>query len=464
MFTMPLPAHDDHTTDSPDYMDGKPVVIVDEDGHTVERLLRLCYPVADPVLTDLKDVRLVLAAALKYEMEEATALMKRALLTFLQARPFAVWAAACTLGLADEAMLAAKMLVGFKDLPADAPPELQDVTAAMYFRLVKFHRAGGKVNGQFSFFEPDPEDMAEPRRPSKLFPLRRMEYQPRPFADLICRSSSKEEFRTHKIILGSASPVLMEKILSLPSEQSSSLPVLDLDISSPTLGAVLELCYPIHEHLDNFAVSYAIAIMSCARQLKMNALCHKMRYGPLGSSKVSEPLATYLLASDHNLTDVAEAAQGFIHGDPFTYRCIPEMEVTSALPYHRLLVNRRQTLALASQMTRLTKERTSDATARSASDTSSQPIRIPELPTTGDPWLLGILERTLEDLRSPQQDGRWWNKPDTSRTLAESVQRKLWCGSCEDHVRLILAIEKSHGDVHKAMEENYGRLLKKAKN
>ena len=66
-----------------EFYDGKPIITVTEDSDVIDPLLRLCYPIADPVLKDLQDIRPVLAAAMKYQMEEATTLLKNPLLSYV---------------------------------------------------------------------------------------------------------------------------------------------------------------------------------------------------------------------------------------------------------------------------------------------------------------------------------------------------------------------------------------------
>ena len=454
MFEIPLP-EPNQSTDDADYMDGKPVVAVEEDSTTLDRLLRLCYPTADPVFTELRDVRLVLAAAMKYEMEEAIALMRKTLLTFVDVLPFRVWASACILGLEGESKIAAQALLG-ADLPKDAPPELQEVTAGSYFRLVKFHRARGNVSEQFRFTEPDPSDIPEPKRTTRL-PGSNIVYQDRPFADIICRSSDGQEFHTHKIILASASPTLRDQILALPAPlESGALPIINLAVRGAALGSLLEMCYPVDcsENSRILPVHHALAMLDSARRFGMEALARRIRYGVFGTLKVSQPLATYLLASSMGLREVAEDALAFLHADPFTYGCIPEMETTPAEPYHRLHVNRHETLSVASQMTSAfgsAAQGPADAAGDVAMDVGEgDGESIPN----GDPWLQGILEQTVEQLRSPHQDEHWWDKPKTSETLQESVEKRLWCDSCEDNVRLILRIEQLHANVRKAMAAN----------
>ena len=96
--------------------EGQPLVEVTEDSDVIDPLLRLCYPTADPVLADLEDIRPVLAAAIRYRMEEAIMLLKKILLSYLEEQPWRVWAHACLLRLEDEARTAASTLLG-KELP-----------------------------------------------------------------------------------------------------------------------------------------------------------------------------------------------------------------------------------------------------------------------------------------------------------------------------------------------------------
>ena len=66
-----------------EFYDGKPIITVTEDSDVIDPLLRLCYPITDPVLKDLQDIRPILAAAMKYQMEEANTLLKNPLLSYV---------------------------------------------------------------------------------------------------------------------------------------------------------------------------------------------------------------------------------------------------------------------------------------------------------------------------------------------------------------------------------------------
>ncbi|RDX54217.1 hypothetical protein OH76DRAFT_1398543 [Lentinus brumalis] len=459
MFEIPLPDHSG-VVDSQDFMDGKPVVAVQEDSVTLDRLLRLCYPTVDPILPELQDVRTVLAAALKYEMEESVALMKEALLGFVDTQPLAVWATACELRLEAEAKIAARVLVG-ADIPIDAPPELQNVTAGAYYRLVKFHRAGGVVGEGFKFCEPDPEDVPEPK--SALSRIKSFTYQPRPFADIVCRSADGQDYQTHKIILSTASPLLRDRIHALAAHSSSSeLPVLLLDIPGNPLGMLLEICYPVEHDLGALPIHDTLVAISCARRLDMKVpFTLLMDSATVSSAEMTAPLATYLLASRLGLSELVKEVLDFLCMDPYTYGCIPEMEFSPALPYHRLLVTRRASTAIVSEITstlgksRITTTRgTSDRAANAGCSGSGAAAG---MPIGGDPWLRKILERTAEELRSPKQDDHQC-LPDMHKTLQESLDRKVWCGTCEGNLRIVFQIDKLQADVSQALYDNNAKL------
>ena len=84
MLSIPQPANTMSRIKSKGVSEGKPIVNLSEESQTLDRLLRLCYPVRDPVLDTLSDVYPVLSAAMKYEMDAATALMREDLVTFIE--------------------------------------------------------------------------------------------------------------------------------------------------------------------------------------------------------------------------------------------------------------------------------------------------------------------------------------------------------------------------------------------
>ena len=73
----------------------RPIIDVAEDSVTVEHILRYCYPVLDPVITDLGVLDRVLTAADKYDIKLVNTLATRTLAQFAKGRPLATYAVAC---------------------------------------------------------------------------------------------------------------------------------------------------------------------------------------------------------------------------------------------------------------------------------------------------------------------------------------------------------------------------------
>ncbi|KAI0658540.1 hypothetical protein C8Q70DRAFT_917283, partial [Cubamyces menziesii] len=118
--------------DDDDIKDGLPVIRLTEDSQTLDKLLRLCYPIDDPDFATLDELRPVLEAAMKYMMEEATSLLRSRLVKLGQSQPLRAFAIACALDLTHEAEslvpLAYTAHCAFVD-------ELKDISAGVYYRV-----------------------------------------------------------------------------------------------------------------------------------------------------------------------------------------------------------------------------------------------------------------------------------------------------------------------------------------
>ncbi|KAI0700113.1 hypothetical protein C8T65DRAFT_287499 [Cerioporus squamosus] len=461
---------DDFT--NPTSVDGTPTIDVPETSDTLDPLLRLCYPIADPVFADLKDVRLVLGAALKYQMEEATSVMKKTLLSYLGDQTLRVWAAACLLHLEDEAREAAAALLS-QEIPAGTPPEFDEVSTGDYFRLNQFHRAGGKVAENFKFSEPGLESTTATAPLKESARERPIPYQSRPYTDIVCRSSDGVNFETHRIILAMSSPVLRDQMAAffssyvpadspLPSG-SRGLPVIMMEAKAATLGPVLELCYILgYTTTRPLNLRIAISMMSCAQRYKMQNVCtHIQRctnWHPPSSSR--DALSGYLLASRKGLPDIAKEMLRHLRGDLFEYGYVPEMEKTPASVYHRLMINRRQSLAAMSRLTAVppspststrstppppTPERPASVGQSSparpkATSPPSTPPRIIE-----DPWLHGLWQRVVQGLTALGPGKSIHDLvPGLQQMFAQSLQHKIWCKRCGPFVSTILEIHDLH--------------------
>ncbi|CAL1706772.1 unnamed protein product [Somion occarium] len=119
-----------------DFFHGLPTVKVSEDSHTLLLLFTFCYPMEDPVLASIDDVRSVLEGAQKYQMDAI-------------AKPFAV---ACRMGWEDDARVAARLTLGeaFWPLEPPLPVEFRYVSSENLLRLISYHRKCAAVACQLA--------------------------------------------------------------------------------------------------------------------------------------------------------------------------------------------------------------------------------------------------------------------------------------------------------------------------
>ena len=443
-----------------EFYDGKPIITVTEDSDVIDPLLRLCYPITDPVLKDLQDIRPILAAAMKYQMEEATTLLKKSLLSYVDTQPLRVWAHACLLHLEEEARAAARAMVG-KELPAKAPEELQQVTAGDFYRLTKFSSCRESEAESVNLFEVDPDDIMAPPNKTRRWtetgdPLETFTFHPRPYADIICRSSDAQDFRTHRIILCLASPTLQNRISSLSSEPFSSassasedLPILQVGISAKALGAVLEACY-VEQSVsayDHLSPHFVMSMMVAARTLGMQRLLDKLAQtflGPYMSASRDEPLLGYLLAAKMHFPELARSLASSLHHDVFSYGYLPEMEHTPAHFYHSLLVNRRKNAPRANVASK----------AKSASG-----VKKPKIgglhSVGGHPWVQRLVADFTEKLHSLDRSiDSFTASPRYEDILQDSLAEEIWCRDCELNVRSMVDMRTSWRRVRDTLSNN----------
>ncbi|KAI0793871.1 hypothetical protein C8Q74DRAFT_539444 [Fomes fomentarius] len=487
-------------------IDGKPIVPVAEDSHLLDPLLRLAYPIADPVFASLKDLQLVLAATIKYRMEEAASLLRENLRSYIKDQPLRVWAIACLLRLDDEAKSAADALLG-KEIPVEAARELQEVTAGDVYRLAKYHLMNGSVAESFRFWEPDPAEVTKvstepsnlPQVPTWLSSSSQYQpvaYRTRPYGDIICRSSDGTDFVSHRIILTMASPALAESIARLSAESNrpaagtpphDTIPVFEMDAPATTLSIVLELCYGtrLPTIFDNLGgPGRLLDMMVCARQYQLEQPLETLsRF--FNWSANDRPLLRYLMASKLGFNSCATRSLSFLRGDLIAHGYVPEMETTPGTIYHALLINRRQSAAAASKVVNhvvapllavkpevLAEPASSQApsiTSKKPEPTGLQPQSARSSPTTtpaktkpstsraiqGSPWLVELFRQTAEALRDLTSGLPLWRfRPDIPELLKESLVKKIWCHRCEPNVRLLLEMGAMHQQVSDAVRKH----------
>ena len=141
MFDLPNAAPEVSSPPESDYQrHGLPIIRVTETSSTLSIILRFCYPVENPDLSNLKDLRLYLEARRKYMIEAFDQTIKDALAQIAESQPFAVFALASRYALEDVANDAAKRMLCFPQADVSDKAALKDITATQYHRLLLYRR------------------------------------------------------------------------------------------------------------------------------------------------------------------------------------------------------------------------------------------------------------------------------------------------------------------------------------
>lgn len=137
MFTLPQ----DPTTSS------LPTIPVSEPSTTIDALLRFIYPVADPSISSLSELVLILASAIKYDMDHVILTLRRMLVTprFLESSPTRVFAIAARFDLDEEAKIASRQTLTLNLLDTPLSDDLKHISAYSYHQLLSLHRQRSKA-------------------------------------------------------------------------------------------------------------------------------------------------------------------------------------------------------------------------------------------------------------------------------------------------------------------------------
>jgi hypothetical protein len=143
MFQSPKPA----TMDDTELKGDVQIVPMEETASIVGHMLQLCYPIDDPVIRPLHQLRPVLGALVKYEMDGSRrAWIKEALTLAMDKEPLGVYATALSLGrischyqMVDEVRLAARITLRHVIIGGPLVPELALINGLDYHRLLEYH-------------------------------------------------------------------------------------------------------------------------------------------------------------------------------------------------------------------------------------------------------------------------------------------------------------------------------------
>ncbi|KAG2137787.1 hypothetical protein BD769DRAFT_286787 [Suillus cothurnatus] len=138
-----------------------PVIPVAESSTTLESLLLLCYPAATPTFQSLDNVKAVMEAAKKYDMQAAlNRAADLAMSQFLPTHFLELYALSCRFGWQHYAQAAALRALEIRNLGRPSPEfgSMQDITALDHHRLLVYHHACGiaaqAVGNSLAWMEP----------------------------------------------------------------------------------------------------------------------------------------------------------------------------------------------------------------------------------------------------------------------------------------------------------------------
>ncbi|KAI9457604.1 hypothetical protein BJY52DRAFT_1223757 [Lactarius psammicola] len=140
MFELPDTAPEIPPCQGNNQRNGLPLIELTEDSSTLHIILRLCYPVENPDLSSLEDIRRFLEVRRKYMIEAFDDTIKDALFRAAESRPFSVFALASRYGLGDVANEAAKRMLSLPLTDLSDKSALKDITGPQYHRLLQYRR------------------------------------------------------------------------------------------------------------------------------------------------------------------------------------------------------------------------------------------------------------------------------------------------------------------------------------
>lgn len=259
-----------------DELEGLPLVHVTETSVVLESLFRLCYPIADPPLQTIEQVRPTLEAALKYQMYEAIYITTQGLLSLVQTAPLRVFAIACRLSLHNIIGVAA-LAVREQSLQDSYVEELEDISVDAYHQLLKFFTPRTYWISGFQLPSSPPSNLTlSPKAlgAPQWTPFTRARPTPACMADLqgaeiIIQTVDGLRLGVSEYILNLSSSVWRELILNARSTASKPPFILEVPELSDAILPLLELSYPISPPSDLTSIEKLPMLIIAARKYKM---------------------------------------------------------------------------------------------------------------------------------------------------------------------------------------------------
>ncbi|KAI0664238.1 hypothetical protein C8Q70DRAFT_1049743 [Cubamyces menziesii] len=259
MFSLPQPARvstaaspssDPPHSDS-ETVDGLPVIPVTESSAALENLFRLCYPMDDPPLQTIEQVRPTLEAALKYQMRSAVKTATDRLRSLASTAPLRVYAIAHKLSLADVAAVA-RNSVRDQEVQNTYVDELEEISVDTYRRLLHYctpftatPSTPTSVTDAMAVWAAF-ERVQPPERPERLETIVSPMFDPEG-AEVVILTSDNFRFGASQDILALSSPVFAAELSQeLSHRQPQRIPrIITVSVLAKDMLPLLEIYYPI---------------------------------------------------------------------------------------------------------------------------------------------------------------------------------------------------------------------------
>ncbi|KAH9893455.1 hypothetical protein C8Q73DRAFT_533744 [Cubamyces lactineus] len=297
-------------------VDELPVIPVTESSTVLESLFRLCYPMDDPPLETIEQVRPTLEAALKYQMREAIKITTARLRTLAAIAPLRVYAIASRLSLTDVATVARNAVrdQGMQDLYVT---ELEDISVEAYRQLLAYCTATATPNSPDSVLATTlstAEAIASaPRSPMRhsLGHIVSTTFNPRD-AEVVIHTADGIRLGVSKDILRLSSSVFAKKLQSEEGRQASvqQPAILTVPESGEVMVNLLQICYPIPDVPILETGLALVLVFEAAKKYQVGKALEHLR-GEL-SKRVDNPsdnhFSLYLVACRLGMRELAEKA------------------------------------------------------------------------------------------------------------------------------------------------------------
>jgi BTB/POZ domain len=306
-----------------------PVLGVSQGSRVFDKVMRLCYPIVEPPISEFDELRDILEAATIYSLDKAKSYLKLQLESYLDKCPLRVYAIACRNNYEDVARAAANKCVGHSILGMRFH-ELEYINAAEYMRLLVYHKeATAKRSTSFLnfgipiFLWRRNFSLAFPTKlPSSSLPYPLQAALPvaissppapaKPITsslfsdpgDIVVRSSDNVDFHLHATILGLASP-MFKVMFTLPQGEDKQEPITIYE-DSRTFEQLLQLCYPIRNPQFKTLVETHQALQAAAKY-DMDWAVLELSQALLEFSK-DEPMRVYAILYRHEQTEAIKVA------------------------------------------------------------------------------------------------------------------------------------------------------------